>query len=123
MSDKKRIATIYDYARFLKEGCDEATLCYDCPLNTSNNGKGLSCSVLLRTQTDEYNDIILKWIDEHPQKTRQSELLKLFPEIKMDNGVIDLCPNSIKKGFANGKLCAITGCDECQKKFWLEEIE
>lgn len=124
MSDK-RVATIYDYARVCRHylGKDMCS-CDICPLGLQNNSEQELCAEFVTNHIEKANEIILKWCDEHPQKTRQSELLKLFPETKMDdNGVVDLCPNSFKKGFANGKFCAITECDECLKRFWLEEIE
>lgn len=125
MSDK-RVATIYDYARFLKEVCHKTPRCNDCPLGGNNNGIGVTCSNLIKQYTDTYNDIILKWCDEHPQKTRQSELLKLFPKARIEDDVIGLCPDEFVNGFAYNVDCdAMSGaeCTECRKRFWLEEVE
>ena len=66
--------------------------------------------------------IVEKWSKEHPAKTRQSELLKLFPDTEDRNGVIPICPKHLIKGYE----CPENGdakCIKCQEKFWLAEVE
>lgn len=77
--------------------------------------------------TEDYNPekavaIVEKWSEEHPVKTRQSELLKLFPDTEDRNGVIPICPKHLIKGYE----CPENGdakCIKCQEKFWLAEVE
>lgn len=60
-------------------------------------------------------------------KTRQGELLKLFPRASMTaDGVIAFCPESMDSAFA----CPIKErdhydleCGDCRRKYWLREVE
>lgn len=67
-----------------------------------------------------YN-IVEKWSDTHPVKTRQNEFLKMFPNavIDEDNGILCIRPCDIDEsiGCTNGK-----GCDDCYRKYWLAEV-
>lgn len=67
-----------------------------------------------------YN-IVEKWSDTHPAKTRQSEFLKMFPKavIDEDDGILCIRPCDIDEsiGCTNGK-----GCDDCYRKYWLAEV-
>lgn len=65
-----------------------------------------------------YN-IVEKWSDTHPAKTRQSEFLKLFPNAVIDDGVLCISPCKIEKDIVcvNGK-----SCNECCREFWLTEV-
>lgn len=68
-----------------------------------------------------------QWAKEHPVKTRQSELLKLFPEAEMiDDSYINICPVRISKEYKNNEgICRMVGinCDKCKRDFWLTEIK
>lgn len=66
-------------------------------------------------------DIVEKWAKYNPPKTRQSELLKLFPHTRLTkNGVIDIC----LMNFNNSRMCSYNyDCDSCMERYWLEEIE
>ena len=63
-----------------------------------------------------------RWAAEHPAKTRQSELLKLFPNAHVDlEGCLRINPcNIFGKKVAE---CAGYTCAECRKAFWLVEVE
>lgn len=67
-----------------------------------------------------YN-IVEKWSDTHPVKTRQSAFLKMFPNavIDEDDGILCIRPCDIDEriGCTNGK-----GCDDCYRKYWLAEV-
>ena len=107
-------ATIYDYARMCKSHED----CTNCLLNYENTHSG-ACNIFMGKNPDEASEIILKWCKEHPIKTRQDELLKMFPNAKIDNcGISILCPQWIDKDFK-----CILCCDECCKKYWLAEVD
>lgn len=111
-------ATIKDYARM----CNKIIECRKCPLSGSNNGFGVACTALVRSHPDKANEIILKWYEEHPVKTRQSKFLEMFPNAKIDNcGTSILCPQWVDKDFkCNLKtLC----CDECCREYWLAEVD
>lgn len=77
-----------------------------------------------------YEEIVSRveqWAKEHPIKTRQSELLKLFPEAEMiDDSYINICPVRISKEYKNNEgICRMVGinCDKCKRDFWLTEIK
>lgn len=76
--NKKRIATIYDYARMCKsmKGCD------DCPLSYCNNDEGVVCNKFITNNTDTTNEIVLKWCKEHPAKTYLEDYLEKLPNCK-----------------------------------------
>lgn len=108
---EKERATIYDLSRM----CNGFDSCDDCPAGHTN------CIHLLRENPDKANEIILKWVKEHPVVTRQDEFLKMFPNAPKDkNGIMDLCPNCIDTTIE----CAHSAkyCDECCKKYWLTEV-
>ena len=110
-------ATIYDYIRMCKSFEQD---CRDCPLFTPNDGR--SCRQVMEDTPNKANEIILKWCKEHPIKTRQGELLKMFPNAKMDNcGTSILCPQWVDKDFKCNlqTLC----CDECCREYWLAEVD
>lgn len=108
--NKMKKATIYDYARMCKFYED----CTNCPIAHT----AALCNLDIVEQPDRANEIILKWCKEHPIKTRQSEFLKMFPNARTCNGVIDICPISF------GMECSIgDNCSECEKEYWLAEVE
>lgn len=68
--------------------------CSDCPLSSSNNGTGISCSHFETGYPEKAIAIVQKWSDEHPQKTYLSEFLKHYPNALLDkNGTPgNVCP-------------------------------
>lgn len=62
-----------------------------------------------------------------PRKTRQTELLKMFPEAHVSaNGSLCLCPASVSAAYRdeNG-ICKVRRlkCTDCCKEFWGQEVE
>lgn len=106
-------ATIYDYARMCKshEDCAKCPIAKPAPI----------CHLCIAEQPDKANEIILKWCEEHPVETRQSNLLKAFPNAKVLYGVPDICPMKIDETIA----CEFPGCScaECRKEYWLAEVK
>lgn len=73
---------------------------------------------------------VLEWSKEHPVKTRQSELLKLFPNTpRYQDGCIDMCPCEVGCLLMedDDSVCVHNEdgvkCDKCKRDFWLKEIE
>lgn len=66
---------------------------------------------------------ISQWSKEHPEETRQSELLKMFPDAKLNDEVIDICPMKVQKDFVCQYASTGLGCFDCMKKYWLEGIK
>mgnify|MGYP006935425676 CR=1 FL=1 len=65
-----------------------------------------------------------QWAAEHPVKTRQSEFLKMFPNapIHPNTGIAQLGPCVVDTTL-RGHCPTGRGCAECQRKFWLAEVE
>ena len=96
--------------------------CWGCPA-----GDGVSCKLgsdYGDISAEEKVSIVEQWAKEHPVKTRQSEFLEHYPDARIDQntGALDICPNKIF-GSAAGINCNVQPCFECEKKFWLAEIE
>ena len=64
-----------------------------------------------------------RWAVAHPVKTRQSEFLKLFPGVDVDetDGCLTLNPCIIYEKMR--KECNGVKCSDCRRKFWLAEVE
>ena len=78
-----------------------------------------SCAAYVRTHPEEAAEIIRKWAEKHPRKTRQSEFLKMFPNAKQNaSGLLELCPYQIDISARCDNKCG-----SCKEKYWLEEIE
>ena len=90
--------------------CEIYQHCYD-----------FSCYSFVKNNPLKAVEIVQKWSDENPTKTRQGELLKMFPDVKLLNGVVGICPRDIDKKI---ECCAPqTSCFVCEKEFWLSEVE
>lgn len=64
-----------------------------------------------------------QWAKEHPVKTRQSELLKLFPETEMIDDYICICPSRFVEKYRESAQNCHMDCEKCKRDFWLKEIE
>ena len=111
----KEKATIFDYARMCKHFDDN---CQECPIFYKQTETGLSCEKFIRNCPDKANEIILNWCKEHPIETRQDRFLKMFPNARIDDGVIFLGPCTIDKSHK----CTLD-CKKCCRDYWLKEIE
>ena len=96
--------------------------CADCPLD-------FFCEE--EYQKQDFGDCAVKavktveqWAKEHPVKTRQSEFLKMWPEVTVDkHGVCNLEPCNLCPSMLNSDGCSMSNCDKCRRDFWLKEIE
>lgn len=104
-------ATIFDYARM----CKFHKECDDCALAKTT----AMCQVFIEEHPDEANEIILKWCEEHPVEVRQSKLLKMFPNARMDDGILAFNPCA----FDDSVDCNGRNCFNCRKGYWLAEVD
>lgn len=118
---------------FLKEWkrmCDN-NMCGDvdngitCPIEEQEQGRYSWCYHFIKNCPVEAIKIVQKWSDEHSKKTRQSEFLKMFPNAVTfqmgDHKIVALCPIGTDVDFrchGSSKLCA-----DCQKEYWMAEVE
>lgn len=111
-----------DAVEFLTEKrrmCDSSRDCCDCKLYKPKT----KCCFIDKTKEDAEKavEIVERWSKEHPRKTRASEFLKLFPNVKMSQSdcLPALNPCALDLEY---KECALV-CSECRRKFWTEEIK
>lgn len=69
--------------------------------------------------------VVEQWSAAHPRKTRQTTLLKQYPEAEIDSrGCLMLCPKRIsadcRKRYGN---CTNRLCADCRREFWMQEVE
>lgn len=66
-----------------------------------------------------------QWAEEHPIRTRQSELLEIFPNanLAVREEYVDICPYFIESDLFRDLDCTIRSCPKCKKEFWLGEID
>ena len=69
-----------------------------------------------------------QWAKEHPEKTRQSEFLKQWPDAEIsDDGLPAIAPcqlNVVLLQCESQEDCEERGvCNKCRRDFWLKEIE
>ena len=96
--------------RMKEQGVPKNRFIYPCP------GHGTDSPEEVVAEVEE-------WAKEHPIKTRQSEFLKLFPGVDVDetDGCLTLTPCTVYEKMREecvGKLCS-----ECRREFWLTEVE
>lgn len=107
-----------DAVKYLREQarmCAEYALCKGCPI-----GHG-TCREMEAQEPEKIVAIVEEWAKEHPVETRQSRLLKEYPNvIRTAEGVIGICPKYVDTG---AKCAEQRRCDECKREYWSEEIK
>ena len=114
-----------DAVEFLNEGtrmCNSYEACVGCPMYPTDD----CCMVKMNLK--QMISIVEQWAKEHPAKTRQSEFLKMWPDVKIsDDGIPAIAPCQLNVWFIHGKdqkSCENRGvCNKCRRDFWLKEIE
>lgn len=102
------MATIKDLKRMCKN-----EHCEGCPLDR----KGVSC--MPDSLPDNADEIVDKWVAEHPVKTYAMDFFKKFPDAPhTTRGYPVPCIGSIYSGFRD-KKCLVGGCFEC----WNQEMK
>ena len=72
---------------------------------------------------EEMISTVEQWAKDQPVKTRQSELLKMFPNVKIYDGVIDFCPSNFLPEVESEAYCKKHDkCIACRKDYWLTEV-
>lgn len=114
-------ATIYDYARM----CKKVGACMNCLLGVANNGADMQCRDFVTTCPNKANEIILDWCKGHPIETRQDRFLKMFPNVSIYKGAINICPCTIDCDYdcKNKEKYVDFDCTGCKKAYWLAEVD
>ena len=114
-----------DAVKFIQERdrmCDSANDCEDCPARD----KPLMCKVSRKSgcPASEQVEIVDKWSNEHPRKTRQSVFLEQHPNARVDTkGKLDIWPCYVEKNMQNVIYCNSLSCKDCRREFWAQEVE
>ncbi len=85
------------------------TICGDdCPVHMRARKDGISCGYYLSKHPEYAVDIVQKWSDEHPQKTRLEDFKEKYPNAKIiDTGTPPFHPNHL--GYCNNCSCCTRG--------------
>ena len=68
-------------------------------------------------------EIVEKWSEQHPRRTRQSVFLEQWPNCTInDDGVVGMCPRNVDKMYVC-HLSRSTLCIDCRREFWMQEVE
>ena len=100
-----------EFYNAFKRMCDK-TDCKDCLLDQK-------CRPSANVEPEEVVELVEKWSKDHPIKTRQSEFLKMFPNVVMTRGVIALRPCRLDTQINE---CSGSDCDKCKRAYWLTEV-
>ena len=106
------------YIRYMQRMCKSHISCNGCELKPGN---GKSCMEGMDPQ--KCISVIEQWAAEHPVKTRQSEILKMFPGAAICE--MDGCLTSNPCNFypKMREECSGRICSDCRREFWLAEGE
>lgn len=99
--------------------------CLKCEFRKVRSGIE-TCPVWQRTHPEEAVAIVEKWAAEHPVKTRQSEFLKMFPNVILnDKGQPGFCPKLLDTAYHPvGDCCLdVDICQRCMDNFWGQEVK
>ena len=101
------MATIKD----LKRMCDSYKKCDGCPLGYTRCGDSISALY------DNADEIVDKWVLEHPIKTYAMDFFEKFSNAPKDrNGAPLACWKHV---YGNGNDCGSGDCTEC----WTQEMK
>ena len=89
--------------------------------------KGEAICFKLEEIDTEIVEQVEKWAKSHPEKTRQSEFLKQWPDAEIgDDGLPTVAPCQLNVELLQCESqddCEGRGvCDKCRHDFWLKEI-
>lgn len=95
--------------------------CERCELYNDNYD---SCQEYILENPKKAVEVIESWSVKHPIKTRQSEMLKMFPMTQLnEEGIIDIPSCDVDTSLAGDSRCKDLDCRTCKKLFWETEIE
>lgn len=111
-----------EYARMVKPGKNGVCTigCRNCPISVANNGENKDCANFMRMYPEKATEIIRKWSEDHPQKTRGDLVLEHFPNANLEK----ILSCEIMGSKWKSENCEhFKDCWECQKTIWNEVVE
>lgn len=112
IEERNRMCNYYGGGNALSE-------CAECPASQR------TC-LSARSVTAEYITAVEQWSKEHPRKTRQIVFLEQYPEAKIEDGVLCICPCTVSASYRNAQGNCVTmqrQCSDCRHEFWMQEVE
>ena len=85
--------------------------CEDCPLHRLNNGSGYGCATFISHEPERAVEILQKWSDENPVKTRLDDFKEKYPNYFMEPK--DDTPNVCCRYLGYIDKCPLTKCSKC----------
>ena len=68
-------------------------------------------------------EIVEKWSEQHPRKTRQSVFLEQYPEAMIDRkDMLSVCPQYIDRSL-KCRRGRDGDCGDCRREFWMQEVK
>lgn len=98
--------------------CRDGKGCEICPLSSNKNGRDTICSNFEVEHPLEATEIVKKWAEAHPRKTRKSVLLEKFPNAQLDSSTQRPLVCASLLGFCTD-CSPFDDCKEC----WNMEVE
>lgn len=99
--------------------------CAECPIRKKDICMVRRMARLGDTSVEDIEEMVSKveqWAKDHPVKTRQSEFLKIFPNVQFQDDIIWVCPKAIGYNYRPKENCYEINCLDCKREFWLTEV-
>ena len=112
-----------EFLKTLRRMCNAE--CRKCEFREVHRVNG-GCSTWQKNHPEEAVAIVEQWAAEHPVKTRQSEFLKMFPNVILnDKGQPSLCAKLLDTTYHRVGGCGldVDTCQRCMDNFWGQEVE
>lgn len=93
--------------------------CNKCPLIVQKDGKELHCEEFEIEYPLEATEIVRKWAEEHPRKTRKDVLLEKFPNAKLVSRTQRPIACALDLGLRPDCFQPFDDCEDC----WNTEVE
>ena len=79
---------------------------------------------LEKIDIEKYVKNVEEWGKNNPIKTRQTEFIKMFPNVQIRrDGYIDIAPCNLDAEVYMKCSKSSMKCDKCYKDFWSKEVE
>lgn len=127
-----------EFLKYAKKMCarysDErngAGFCQGCPALIGEDEICILNYQYKSCEPDKAVETVEKYAKEYPIETNQDRFLKIFPEARQKDGLIDICPRTVSKEHRSksteyggcGLYSLKYNCEQCSKKFWLSEAK
>lgn len=96
----------------LKRMCGSYEVCEDCPLYIGGVAR-----CIVSNFSNNVEEIVDKWVAEHPVKTYATDFFEKFPNAsRNDDGSPKVCWNNV---YGKGRICPFNACIDC----WNQEMK